>query len=442
MTEMERRRPSGRERHAVLNGLALLMVVFLVLFPKGGIKLAGAPLTWGYVLLGLSVLPATIIRFVSLPLLFRPSALVSFGLVLPFQIVLLYAYRQNGTENLGIMVSDFTGFVLFPFLFLLIYPAYLPSIDPARFERCFRFCVFGAAAWGIFLFVWHPLTGSYLEIPFLTVNFGDYGQLEATKHIDRGAFFKLISTYNNGNLYGVATLILFPLYKLLETSRWKRNVVRLALVLTLSRTVWLGLLIEQLLSSVAGGSAMIRSLPHVHLKLARRQFGALLLTFALVFIGFLFTVQSLSFLTDTSFGGRASQFSVFEHPTWLPSLAIGGFSEVMYSSALALFGLIGLVAIVLIFFSPVLLIALFPKLVDAPTNRAAAKGLLLYAIVAGADGSTNLIPVMVFYWFMTMVFLYGMPGEQRGGVMDRFRWGAVNPMRGGAGTGSQQAVSG
>ena len=53
--------------------------------------------------------------------------------------------------------------------------------------------------------------GKFIEIPFLTVNAGDYGTLESTKHINRGGYLKLISTYNNGNVYGVATLILLPL---------------------------------------------------------------------------------------------------------------------------------------------------------------------------------------------------------------------------------------
>lgn len=441
MTELEIPGPSARDRHGPLNTVVWLLIVFLVLFPKGGIKAGGAPITWGYLLLGITAVPATIVRFVSLPLLFRPSALVAFGLLLPFQSVLLYAGQQYGLQNLPIIFSDFTGFVLFPFLFLLIYPAFLPAINPLPFKKIFRFCVLAAALWGIFLFVWHPLVGSYVEIPFLTVNYGDYGQLEATKHIDRGAFFKLISTYNNGNLYGVATLILFPLYKALESSRWKRNVVRFALVLTLSRTVWLGLLIEQLLSSVASLPAVVETLPRVSLRMARRQFGTLLLTAVLVFIGFLFTVQSLSFLTDTSFGGRAEQFGVFADPALLPNQTIGGFSEVLYSSALAVFGIIGFLGVVLIFLSPLLLIALFPRLVQAPINRAAAKGLILYSIVAGADGSTNLIPVMAFYWFIYMTFLYGLPGEQRGGVLKPLQWD-IGSVRNTPGRGTQHAISG
>lgn len=424
-------RPGGRSRHGLLNAICLLLLLFLVLFPKGGVKAAGTPLTWGYLLLGLTALPAIAVRLIQMRLAFRPSALVAFGATLPFQIVMLYTIKANGVGNAGILASDLSGFVLFPFLFLLIYPAYLPAINPVRFGRYFRFCILAAAIWGIFLFVWRPLFGFYIEIPLLTVNLGDFGQLEATKHIDRGAFYKLISTYNNGNVYGVATLILFPLYKLLERSWWKRNVVRFALALTLSRTVWLGMLIEQLLSTLASLPSMVHSLPRLNPGLARRRLGGLLMTVAVVFLGFVFSVQSLSFLTDSSLGGRQVQFQLFAHPTLLPSVPLSGFAEVMYSSAVLVFGVLGLLAILLIFLSPLLLIALFPRLLRSPTNRAAAKGLILYAIVAVADGATNLIPVLAFYWFTYMIFVYGWPGEQAGGLMARTTWSMNAGIEGG-----------
>ena len=401
-----------RSAHRVLNGMCLLLVVFLVLFPKGGIKAAGTPLTWGYVLLGMTAPPAIALRLLALPLRFRPSAMMAFCTLIPFQLVCLYSMKTYGVDNLGILLSDLTGFVVLPGLFLLVFPAFLPFIDPVRFSRYFRFCLLGAALWGIFLFFWRPLFGYYIEIPLLTENLADAGLLEATKHIYRGAFFKLISTYNNGNLYGVATLILFPLYKQMETSRWKRNAVRVALVLTLSRTVWLGVVIEQLLSTAASLPAMVRALPRIHSGEARRRGTALLITLAVVFVGFLFSVQSLQFLFDTSLGGRTEQLKFLLHPSFLPTYPVTGFSEVVYGSALVFFGVAGLLSILLILMSPLLLLAVYPKLVAGPVQRSAAKGLILYSILAASDGAINLIPVLAFYWFAYMVFLYGLPGGE------------------------------
>src|SRR5690606_25097688 len=77
-------------------------------------------------------------------------------------------------------------------------------------------------------------------------NAGDVGALEG-KHIDRGGIFKLISTYNNGNIFGICMVMLLPLYACLERRTWPQLVVKAALVLTLSRTVWAGLIAYEVL---------------------------------------------------------------------------------------------------------------------------------------------------------------------------------------------------
>ena len=85
------------------------------------------------------------------------------------------------------------------------------------------------SAYGIFLFFYKLGTGSFIEIPYLTVNAGDLGELEG-KSIDRGGIFKLISTYNNGNVYGISILILLPLYAHLEKRLSRVLTVKASLV--------------------------------------------------------------------------------------------------------------------------------------------------------------------------------------------------------------------
>lgn len=240
-------RPSRATRaHPVSAVLIPLLIVFLVLFPKGGIKLAGAPLTWGYMLIGISAIPLLALRLLVLPLRTTLRAVLAFATLLPFLLLFVYSIETNGIALLGYAISVFTNFAVLPALFLLVYPPFLSFVSLPQFSRWLRASILIAAVWGIFLFFLHPVVGHYIEIPYLTVNAADAGQIELTKHIARGRFLKLISTYNNGNVYGAAMLILLPLYDLLEPARWKRNTLRLALVLTLSRTVWAGLVVEQL----------------------------------------------------------------------------------------------------------------------------------------------------------------------------------------------------
>jgi hypothetical protein len=391
--------------------ISWLLLTFLVMFPKGGIKLGAAPLTWGYGLLALLFIPLALVRVLGEPLRTSPLTLAAFASMFPFQVILLYSYWANGTDNTTFLVALILAFIFLPAVFLGILPGFLRLVNFERFRRHFCFCILAAALWGIFLFFYHPIMGHFIEIPYLTVNAGDYGQLENTKHIDRGAYLKLISTYNNGNLYGVATLILLPLYLLLEPKRWKRNVVRIALVLTLSRTVWAGLIMEQLLSLAVKLPAVVSRFPRVRPGRVLPQLLAIGTTVVLVLVGLVFNGNGPAFLFDRQLGGRLNELDSFEDPTLLPTRQIGAFSELLYSSALKNYGIIGFFAVMLIFLMPVLLIVWKPWIIHSSTRRAAAKGLILYAFVAGLDAAILLIPVMAFYCFAYMVLIHGMPGE-------------------------------
>jgi len=107
-------------------------------------------------------------------------------------------------------------------------------------------CVFVVALYGLALFLYFSLTGKIFEIPYLTINGSEGEVLLNKKNNIRGDYMKLVATYNNGNVYGIATLILYPLYRLLEDRQWRVWILRIALVLTLSRTVWFGLFVADI----------------------------------------------------------------------------------------------------------------------------------------------------------------------------------------------------
>ena len=395
--------------------LSWLLVTFLVLFPKGGIRIANIPITWGYVLLALAFVPLLLARLLVLPMGQSVPGLLAAATLVPFQLLVVYTYLQNGIENFGYAVALEIAFLFLPVVFLLVFPSFLRAVSLAKFCRHFCFCILAAALWGIFLFFYHPILGKYIEIPLLTVNLGDYGQLETLKHIDRGGYLKLISTYNNGNVYGVATLILLPLYLKLEPALWKRNTVRIALVLTLSRSVWLGMIVEQMLSVAGHLPHLLGHFPRIRPGRALRQTVTLGATAILVFTGtFFFSNSAANIFLDRSLAGRTGELSSFADPTFLPSRALTAFDEVLYASALSHFGILGFLAIVLIFAAPILFLFFTPEIRHSPVRHAAAKGLILYSVVAAADGATVLIPVMAFYWFAYMTMLYGLPGRQEG----------------------------
>lgn len=408
-------RQYGKQREllgsTVVEWFAYALAVFLILFPKGGFKAGSVPLTWGYGLIGIALM-------VGVPLwLLRISPRVSrgvFGLCLslaPLQFLFVYSLLINGVADFGFALSDIVAFFLLPFAFVLIFSQFLPKIRIERFVALARWLIFLAAAYGIFLFVWRLTTGKYIEIPFLTVNLDDIGTLDSKYNARPGGLFKLISTYNNGNQYGVATLLLLPLFDAFEHSRFRKLLVRVALVLTLSRTVWLGLILNQAFDMGRYLLEDLKSSKKFSIRLSVRYSTLLrfvpLAVLSAGVLGMTLLFSGVSFLFDSSLGGRTVYFEAAGPLTVFPSEPVAQFAEIIYFSALTMLGWAGFAAIVLLFFSPVVLAIRFEELRRTTLQVAALQGLILYIPLAAMDGALNYIPTMAFYWFLWMLFIYG-----------------------------------
>jgi hypothetical protein len=387
---------------------AMLLLTFLVLFPKGGVKLGPIPLTWGYLLLGvtgLAALPWWIVRASLKP---RRAVLLALGSLIPIQLLIIYSLLANGVADAGFAISTCLSLFGLPAFFMILAPQFLRS--SVRMEKLLsglRTCIFLTAVYGVFLFFWHIYFGHFIEIPYLTVNAADVGLLETTKDIDRGGLFKLISTYNNGNVYGAAMLILLPLFDVIERHRWRKLFMRVALALTLSRSVWIGMVVLQLLYLLRDMKRDFHDFPYI--RLGKSAKSLLLLVPVAVGVGFGMAMMStgLGVLLDTSFGGRSSQLAAFTNTTILPSVPVDAFLEIVYASAAELFGYAGLVAMVLFLTFPIIIYLTDPGVRAGKLNNAAFTGLLIYVVMCGMDGAFDYIPVMTFYWFTYMLFVYG-----------------------------------
>ena len=387
---------------------ARLLLLFLVLFPKGGVKIGSIPLTWGYLLLGLTGLAALPWWVARASLKVRRAVLLALGSLIPLQLLILYSLLANGVADAGFAISTCLSLFGLPVFFLILMPQFLSS--SVRMEKlllALRTCIFITAVYGVFLFIWHIYSGHFIEIPYLTVNAADVGLLETTKDIDRGGLFKLISTYNNGNVYGAAMLILLPLFDVIEHRTWRKLFLRVALVLTLSRSVWIGMVMLQLLYLLRDMKQDFRDFPKV--RLGKSSKSLMLLVPTAIGVGFGMVVMStgLGVLLDTSFGGRSSQLVAFTNTTVFPSVPVDAFLEIIYASAAQMFGYTGLFAMVLFLTFPIVIYLSDPRIRSGRINSAAFTGLLIYVVMCGMDGAFNYIPVMAFYWLAYMLFLYG-----------------------------------
>lgn len=389
----------------------LFLVGFLLVFPKGGIKIAGVPLTWGYIGLALSFL------WLPLALLFGRSApvrkvrLLVPVLLAPFQLLVWGSLLANGTRDTGFAISLVVTFFFIPWMLVLVYGIHLDRMDLSFLFRLLRAGVFAIAVYGIFLFFYRLKVGSFIEIPYLTVNAGDVGGLE-DKFINRGGVYKLISTYNNGNIYGVSLLILLPLYAWLEQSTLKRTVVKFSLFLTLSRTVWVGLVLFEVLQRVYVRKISARA---VALLVGSLLVVAVAVAYVLHLMGW-----DATFLFDRQLGGRAYQLVALERATALPQTSFEAILEIVYLSVLHSFGILGLAAFLVGMLAPVVLhFAGALPFAGTDYKRSLATGLVVYLVVASSDGALLFIPVMVFYWFIVSLLLSGngsFRGWQGGGT--------------------------
>ena len=403
-----------RKPHPITMFSVWFLTVFLVLFPKGGVKFGILPITWGYLFFAFTTPIFLLVRVLALPLRFRPSLFVAMLTLLPVQVLVVYEVYFYGIYDAPFAVSTIAAFFFLPWIFLLVYAPFLHLVDGERFARYFRLSILFAALWGILLFFWHPITGHFIEIPYLTVNAEDAGELENTKHIARGLYLKLISTYNNGNLYGVCMLMLLPIHTVLEKKRWRRVILKLAMLLTLSRTVWAGLIFTELLGLTVPLAHQIRTFPRLFLGAASKRIAVLAVTIALIFTALLFNSNGLAFLFDAQFGGRDSMLRDFFNASFLPAHGLSGYEEVVYAGVTKELGYSGLMAFILLMLGPLLVLLADISALQSPMRRAALKGLLLYAVLAGIDGAFNFIPTMAFYWFVYMIFLFGWPKSATG----------------------------
>lgn len=395
------------------------LAIFVICFPKGGVKIGSIPITWGYLIIFL-------VAVCTLPRFFKNISDISFSScrwvvicsLLPFQTIVVFSFIFNGVENIGFGISLIVSVILLPFVFIVLFYKYLDEMDLTYVFIVLKRGIIFVALFGIFLFFYKLYTGSFLEIPLLTVNYGDVGELE-DKHIDRGGVFKLISTYNNGNIYGVCILMLLPLYEFLEYSKLKRILVKTSLILTLSRTVWLGVIIFEVLKffyiSNLSASKRLSSFSNFFMmwKIKRKDFiglffaifGILFFCLSVFYMVFMMGRNS-SFLFDKSLGGRLEQLDVFDKFNWLPQKEFVHILEIVYISVLNSFGFFGMLSFILFMLAPVVC-GFLRKIVFVRSSckKSIMSGLIIYIVLAMSDGAFLYIPVMAIYWFLVSLLL-------------------------------------
>lgn len=257
----------------IFSKLFFIMIFVNIVFPKAGFKLSGIPITIGmllffavffmslfiknstryskyngyykYVLMGLFILAIRFFIMVISYLISKVNSNFSSGF---FQSFL--AGGAYFTFSLGDFFSYFSTLCFFPVVLFFLPKAITSEKELKKLKKIIVFGTYIIIIYGI-LQIFFGIEN--IAIPGLTVNLSDfleYGSNWFTfKHNTYDSGTKIVSTYQNGNLFGVNLVILFPiafyfynprhsLYKIIFLALFL-----VAVVMTLSRSVWFGAMI-------------------------------------------------------------------------------------------------------------------------------------------------------------------------------------------------------
>jgi len=384
-------------KNSLLKIIISLLIIFIIAFPKGGVKVGELPITNGYIILAFASLLAIFANIFNKTLLvINRMQIIIFIFFVLFQMVFFVSIIFNGFENKNFLIASIISLGVIPFVFIFLFKYQINKVDTYFILKCVSRAVFFVSAYGVFLFFYKYITGEFIEIPYLTVNAQDVGTLEG-KYIDRGGIYKLISTYNNGNIYGVCILMLLPLYNLIERTRWRSSIVQMSLILTLSRTVWIGLLLYHILKVILRKKISIT-------KLVKLVFFILFLVVIIVFIMDYFLHTNINFIFDRNLGGRIGQIESL-NIFFFPNKEFSVIHEIVYISILDQLGVLGLFSFILLMVSPLGLYYIHKRKINNPYKQAIFLGMVIYLIVAFSDGAILYIPVMAIYWFLAALLI-------------------------------------
>ncbi len=352
------------KKNGFVFNMLLSTIFFSIWFPKAGIKLSGIPLTISNVIFGL-----TFVIWVFKKLKKGKVNVSSLGYLLIttigyciFKYIIAYAGGKGFIESIGYIIP----LIIYPLIFFIVFDEVK---DKNRIDQIVKIIVYGF--WFICLYsLLQYLVGiNKCTIPGLTVNLSDYLQngeywymvKSNGTQLDEA---KIISTYQNGNLFGIGILLIYPLvynyYKKIKNKRLENISLILFILctfLTLSRACWLGIALFLTLEVIFKKNK--------NLKDILKKILIIIMTLIAIFLTFKYVPQISNRFLNTSFedwismSGRTEGLIEVFKSVWdsgsILGLIIGPYGVSQYSGLayemfpLSVFVQLGLIGITLIY---------------------------------------------------------------------------------------------
>lgn len=385
-------------------GLLCLVLALSIVLPKAGFKIGDVPVTPA------NVLFAGLILVCGLAFLSGRRIPESDAARLVIITTAYMAVRLVSSAIIGEPIAGWVlGLVASPLIYFAVTGAVRSHQDLALLLKLVPIGYFLVCAYALAQFF---LGVNVTTVPGITVNLTDYLEGGPTWYLDKhnqvGDSSKLFSTYQNGNLFGVNLLLLFPVAYAAATRHWRPLALVLFIVvgfLTLSRSVWAGIALSLL--------ALIISSPARNVLAAA---GKVLLVIALVIsVPAIFLIRpELSarlFSSDidslVNLAGRTPNLVALLDSTGGSPLAVlfgplgmmqyeGSAYEITTAAIYLVSGVVGLVLI-----TAAIVLALTEMIRSArysPTVRAVILAVSVYLLVSLIEGAFWLPPTALLFW--------------------------------------------
>lgn len=399
----------------ILFGLLSATIFLNIWIPKGGIKIQNIPVTFGNVFFFVLL----ILFFIYL--LFRQKIYKDKMQLLIFISIVFFAFRiifafLNDNMKFSDIIQYLIPLSIYPFMYLITYNCIRKKQQLCKIINIITLGFIFICIYGLM----QNLFGiDKLTIPGITVNYSDYKESPLwylQKANGQGDASKMVSTYQNGNIFGVNLLLLFPIvFETTKKSKIKFIFMILFLVvgmLTLSRSVWFGIAIYVLIKFIFNGNLKFKAMT---VRIATILALIIIIPYAFHNVPQLqarltqtstINISTLSGRTPTALELLRSSsnniISLFIGPYGIIQYE-GGAYEMTYFAIYMLSGLIGL----LFFFIPIIY-ALYKLKKHSNLNlvsRGCFYGIIVYGFTAFIEGAFWLPPTALNLW---TIFAIGM----------------------------------
>lgn len=253
--------------NSIIFNLLLITIFFNIWFPKAGIKIAGIPLTVGNILFAITFMVWCFLKIKNKTIKINQS----FRLILVGIYYFIFKYFL--VFCLGYKLSEVIGYVIPLVIYPLIFPIVYEVVDSEeKMNKLIKVIISGFFFLCFYALLQYFVGIDKCDIPGLTVNLTDYKEMGSLWFMAKSngtdiSSTKIVSTYQNGNLFGISMILIYPIvYNYYKYKNENKKLI-LSLVifigcvfLTLSRACWLGIILFILFEIIMQKSNNVKSI--------------------------------------------------------------------------------------------------------------------------------------------------------------------------------------